>query len=207
VQKDLASLPRDTCDATERCAPCYDPRTGVGTGACAVGNCDKGPSEPPKTFEPCGPGGSKTHLCVPGTSVPVGERCNFDKKGCNATPCKEAGTLCVPKKLVVAGPAFTPKKCTNDLTGFLALFQTVFKDPLKAIKAMAEYREGRCLSKCLPKIRPKAKLLGRNGCDEEEVCVPCFDPEKIKDGKIPTGACVRHSCPMPKTPKTPPTSQ
>ena len=122
VIKDLSSLPQDVCEQDERCAPCYDPRTGMGTGACTIGVCDAGPTEPPKLFEACGPGGSSTHFCVPSGTVPIGERCNFDNKGCNATPCKTAGTLCVPKKIVTAGPAFEPKKCTNDLTGFLALF-------------------------------------------------------------------------------------
>lgn len=199
VIKDLDSLPRDVCEQDERCAPCYDPRTGMGTGACTIGVCDAGPTEPPRLFEACGPGGSSSHFCVPSGSVPIGERCNFDNQGCNATPCKTAGSLCVPKKIVVAGPAFEPKMCTNDLTGFLALFNTIFKNPVAAIAAMAEYREGRCISRCLPKVRPKAQLLGQNGCDEEEVCVPCFDPEKIAQGKVPTGACLRPSCPVPPT--------
>jgi hypothetical protein len=38
-------LPQTTCADTERCAPCYDPRTGEDTGACNQG-CDTGPTEP-----------------------------------------------------------------------------------------------------------------------------------------------------------------
>jgi hypothetical protein len=199
VAKDLDSLPRDACEADERCAPCFDPRTGLGTGACTVGHCDEGPTEPPRPFDHCGPNGDDSHLCVPSQSIPIGERCNFDKQGCNTAPCKDPKTLCVPRKVVLAGPIFTPKKCTNDLTGFLALFKTLFKNPLKALTAMEEYKEGRCLSSCLPKVRPKAKLLGQNGCDTGEVCVPCYDPEKIAEGKVPTGACMRPSCPTPGT--------
>lgn len=197
VQKDMHSLPQDVCETDERCAPCYDPRTGYGTGACTVGHCDPGPSDPPATFEPCGMGGSAEALCIPKSSVPLDERCNFDIKGCMTQPCKGADELCVPKKVVDAGPSFMAKVCYNDLVGFLALFKTVFKEPFKALQAMSEYREGRCLSRCLPKVRDKADLLGRAGCDEDEVCVPCFDPEKLAEGKIPTGACIRPSCPTP----------
>jgi hypothetical protein len=198
VQKDLHSLPQDVCATDERCAPCYDPRTGYGTGACTIGHCDAGPTEPPSTFQPCGPAGSDHALCVPSDAVPLEERCNFDSKGCLTDgACKGEGEICVPRKVVDAGPSFTPKVCYNELTGFLALFKTVFQDPLKALSAMNEYREGRCLSRCLARVRDKANLLGQGSCEANEVCVPCFDPEKIADGKIPTGACHRPSCPPP----------
>jgi hypothetical protein len=202
VQKDVASLPRDICEKDERCAPCYDPRTGFGTGACTIGHCDEGPREPPKKFESCGPTAKPdAALCVPGDAIPIEDRCNFDDKGCKAAPCKSAGELCVPRKIIDAGTTFQPKVCHNDLTGFLALFKKLFKEPLKAFQAMSDYREGRCLSRCLPDVREKADLLGRGGvCDEDEVCVPCFDPEKAGEGKIPTGACDRKPCPVPPNP-------
>jgi hypothetical protein len=44
--------PGDGCDADERCAPCFDPRTGDDTGACHSASCDA-PKEPKKTFAPC----------------------------------------------------------------------------------------------------------------------------------------------------------
>ena len=75
--------------------------------------------------------------------------------------------------------------------GYLALFQKLFTDPIAAILALKEYKEGRCLSRCLPKLRAKADLLGQKNCATGEVCAPCFDPERAKEGKIPTGACDR----------------
>ena len=43
----LDLLPISSCDKGERCAPCYDPRSGKATGACSQGYCEKGPTEPP----------------------------------------------------------------------------------------------------------------------------------------------------------------
>jgi hypothetical protein len=43
AQRDV--LPQDTCEAYERCAPCYNPLDGAETGLCALA-CDEGPQEP-----------------------------------------------------------------------------------------------------------------------------------------------------------------
>jgi hypothetical protein len=187
-QKD--TLPVASCKPDERCAPCYDPRTGMGTGACNAGPCDKGPSEAPQTFTPCG-AGSDDAFCVPSDLIPDQKRPLFDNLGCAKTPCPEAGTLCVPKKIIDAGPTFTPKKCTNPLTGYLAFFLLIFSDYNQAMQAMNEYSEGRCLSQCIPQVREQAQTLGQQSCDEKEICVPCFDPTKIDQGKVSTGACDR----------------
>jgi hypothetical protein len=187
-QQDM--LPVDTCDATdERCAPCYDPRNGEDTRACEQGFCDPGPSEPARPFEQCGYSGGDA-LCVPANLVPADKRDRFDAVGCKKSgPCAEADTLCVPTVMVDAGASFSPKKCKNNLTGFLALFISFFSgDVGAAISALDEYSDGRCLSRCLPDIRPKASLLGKSGCEDNEVCAPCYDPQKPGQ-KVPTGAC------------------
>lgn len=192
IAAEKATLPVSSCNPIDEvCAPCYDPRTGMGTGACTQGYCDKGPVEPPKTFEECGANGGDAY-CVPSNLVPATELKNFDALGCRATPCSEPGTVCVPKKVIDAGTAFSPKTCKNGMTGFLAGFMSFFKNPFDAISKMKEYSEGRCLSKCLKEVRPKAKLLGSaKECDADEVCVPCYDPQKLEQGKVPTGACDR----------------
>ena len=59
VQKD--KLPVADCDADERCAPCFDPRTGVETGSCSQVSCDK-PKEKAKLFPQCCGGKGR---CVP----------------------------------------------------------------------------------------------------------------------------------------------
>lgn len=186
VKDQLDMLSSDGCAADEVCAPCYDPRTGQGTGACTVGPCDEA-KEQPKPFETCGAGGDDA-FCVPAALVPAEHLKRFDNKGCG-TGCSEAGTVCIPKKIMDAGPIFKPATCKSSLSGLLVLFTTIFKNPIQAFIKMGEYREGRCLSKCIPDVRDKAKLLGRDGCDEHETCVPCFDPQKLAQGKVPTGAC------------------
>ena len=45
VRSQVDRLPQADCAADERCAPCYDPLTGVATGACTAG-CGPGPDEP-----------------------------------------------------------------------------------------------------------------------------------------------------------------
>lgn len=194
VAQEQEMLPLDSCKADERCVPCFDPRTGISTGACKLGPCDE-PKEQPRAFEPCGEG-EKDAFCVPTSLVPAKEACYFDNKGCR-DGCSEPGTLCVPKKAVDAGAAFEPKKCQASVAGLLAFLSTVLSNPLGAISAIQEYTDGRCISKCLPAVKsdPSAKFLGSSGCDPDEVCIPCFDPTKINQGKVPTGACNRTPCP------------
>jgi hypothetical protein len=88
------------CDADERCAPCFDPRTGEDTGACHSAPCDA-PKEPKKTFANCCGGQGK---CVP-TSVVGGNGASF----LQADSCTGDTPLCAPNELV--GGA-TPKKCS-----------------------------------------------------------------------------------------------
>jgi hypothetical protein len=197
VADQLDLLPVSSCQPHERCAPCYDPRTGMGTGACTVGPCDK-PKDPPKTFEKCGGGtNGEGALCVPSSLVAGKDRCNFDNIGCKAGGCTEPGTLCVPQKMIDAGSTFEPKKCEASMSGYLALFMTIFNDPFSAFSKMEEYADGRCISKCMRDVRlnPSASLLGSSGCDSDEICVPCYDPQKLEQGKVPTGACHRKPCP------------
>lgn len=191
VAADQARLPVATCNpADERCVPCYDPRTGADTGACSKGHCDPGPSEGPRVFQPCG-GHGEDASCIPAELVPEADRARFDALGCLPAPCAEPGTLCVPGKIIDAGPSYSPRACRNPLTSFIAAFLEFFRDPIRAIAAIREYGEGRCLSRCLPQVRPNAALLGRHGCDEDEICVPCLDPQRVAEGRVPTGACDR----------------
>ncbi len=190
VADQITTLEQSSCKKDERCVPCYDPRTGMGTGGCTVGPCDKA-KEPPKKFEACGAGVTDAY-CVPSYLIPSKDRCHFDKKGCRAG-CKEPNTICVPKKVIDQGTGFEPRRCKASLSGFMAMFMTLFKNPFEAFGKMKTYSDGRCLSRCLPKVRnnPSTKMLSSKGCDATEVCIPCYDPMKLKQGKVPTGACHR----------------
>jgi hypothetical protein len=198
IAEQKETLPVDICQPHERCAPCFDPRTGIASGACTLGPCDA-PKEDARPFEPCGSSaGQKDAICVPAELVPAKDRCRFDTKGClKGASCAEPGAICVPKKMVDSGPTFEPKKCTASMSGILALLMTVLTDYSKAMTAMTDYSDGRCISKCLPQVRDNssASMLGSSGCDPDEICVPCFDPTKISQGKVATGACDREACP------------
>ena len=95
-----AQLPKDVCTGTDLCAPCFDPRTGEETGACSQG-CDKGPTEPPKTFPSCcGDRG----LCVP-PALAADQAKNLVRDTC------DSASLCSPTELT--DPTFKPKACAS----------------------------------------------------------------------------------------------
>jgi len=85
------ALPRDTCAASERCMPCYDPLDGRATGACALG-CDRGPSESPKKLAACCGGRGQ---CLPPGSADSGSL-KIPRDTC------EADAVCMPSSLVDA---------------------------------------------------------------------------------------------------------
>jgi hypothetical protein len=100
VAKQASQLPKDTCTGTDLCAPCYDPRDGKATGACTQG-CDKGPTQPAKTFAHCC---SDRGFCVP-PSLAGSLASNLLKDTCST------GLLCAPNALT--DPTFKPKSCAS----------------------------------------------------------------------------------------------
>ena len=108
VQAQLALLPQDTCAASERCVPCYDPTSGDETGACSLA-CDPGPQEPPVTLPTCCGGiGS----CVPASLVPAEQQSLLGQD-----TCADPNTLCAPNELL--DPSAHPDACrsVNDAEG------------------------------------------------------------------------------------------
>ena len=172
VARDLAMLPQESCDQDERCAPCYDPRTGQDTGACQVGLCDQGPTEPARPFQNCGVGGAATDWCVPLSAVPENLRANFDDKGCLETPCTENNTLCVPRAIIETYPNFNLPRCQ---VGGMVI--TLLGD---------KYKDGRCVSRCMKKVSSVASMLAQVTCAPDELCAPCLDPLA---NAAPTGLC------------------
>ncbi len=172
VARDMAMLPRESCDQDERCAPCYNPRTGKDTGACRVGLCDQGPTEPARPFQGCGVGGAATDWCVPASMVQESLRANFDSKGCLETPCTETNTLCVPRVIIETYPNLDLQKC--EVGGMVI---TLLGD---------KYKDGRCVSRCMKKVSSAASMLAQVTCGQNELCVPCLDP--LNNG-APAGLC------------------
>jgi hypothetical protein len=96
-------LPQGSCDATERCAPCYDPTDGTDTGVCSL-SCDTGPTEPPVMFTMCCGGRGS---CVPATAVPEEQRSQLGEDTCPAG----MGFLCAPSAFT--DPMFRPMTCRS----------------------------------------------------------------------------------------------
>jgi hypothetical protein len=99
VSQQIDQLPIATCADDERCAPCYDPRTGDDTGACKV-NGDA-PTEDPKTFTQCC---SMRGFCV--TEAQAGDQAS----GLVSDSCT-GGLLCAPEELT--DPTFVPMGCDS----------------------------------------------------------------------------------------------
>jgi hypothetical protein len=97
-------LPQDICKTTERCAPCYDPRTGADTSACRQGTpgCDE-PKNPAQTFAKCCGG---VGYCVPKSAVPTADQAQLGPETCTGTD-----VLCAPDKLTDS--AYKPPACTS----------------------------------------------------------------------------------------------
>ncbi len=102
VSDQMDFLKQDVCEASELCAPCYDPRTGVDTGACTQG-CDTGPTEPAVVFDKCCSGNG---LCVPTSLVPVANQSQLGLDTCTGTD-----VLCAPNKL--QDFTYVPKTCAS----------------------------------------------------------------------------------------------
>jgi hypothetical protein len=159
VADEADMLPQDVCEDDELCAPCYDPRTGVETGACTLA-CDA-PEEPAFVFPSCCEG---IGTCVPASSVPD----DFVEQLPEDT-CEDEGFLCAPDKFV-ADLSYSPPSCTPELAGELEIDLD---------------DEGVCLAACVAvHANALATALAQSSCDAGEVCVPCHDP----DGED-TGAC------------------
>lgn len=101
ISAQAAQLPQATCAAGEKCAPCFDPRNGMDTGACKQ-SCDTGPTEGPKSFPECCGG---VGFCVPKAVVPAAQQSQLGKDS-----CANAEDLCAPKKQVTDTTA-KPKAC------------------------------------------------------------------------------------------------
>ena len=94
VKDQEALLPQDTCTANERCAPCYDPISGMLTGACNLA-CDAGPTKAPVTFAACC--NNRAH-CVPTSAIPDEQEDNLEQDNCASM------NLCVPDQILLDQP-------------------------------------------------------------------------------------------------------
>jgi hypothetical protein len=156
-QKD--SLPRDVCDANERCAPCFDPVTGKETGACRSVSCDA-PTTTAKVFPSCcSKNGVSRGRCVDKVTMPPEAAKGLAQRECADT------AMCVPDEFLANTPAASCR--ASALTGIL----------------FGAY-DGVCLSDCIPRDFLGQIGTARGSCQDGFFCAPCKNP---LDGK-PTGA-------------------
>jgi hypothetical protein len=163
VAAQLSELPVATCKSYERCVPCYDPTSGMKTGACSL-SCDPGPKDPPTVAQACcSESGTNQGECLPKTSIPTAEQSNLNADVCTQTP---TATLCIPKEMIA--PGFKPPVCSADsLLTFLSGGYT-----------------GVCLSKCLNFGAGSGLAIAQGNCDSNHDCAPCINPLT----NAPTGA-------------------
>jgi len=92
VAAQLSSLQQDICASGEHCVPCYDPFTGMPTGACSSSPCDA-PANAPYTFPTCCPFNNMDQgTCVPTAMVPQAQQGDLLQLTC------PSNLLCVPNE-------------------------------------------------------------------------------------------------------------
>ena len=145
VAAQAARLPASTCEADERCVPCFDPLDGKPTGVCATVSCDA-PKEPPKRWkECCRISGASMGRCVPSQLVPEAARIALD----DDELC-EQGELCAPVDLLDRGP----------------------NPPCTAEAPLGGSYAGVCVADCFD-FGFKAVALRRGSCAPGQMCLPC----------------------------------
>lgn len=106
--------------------------------------------------------------CVPREVVAEASRARLGADGCDGA----ADALCVPSPWLAA-PAQPPRRCRAH-----------------------DDAEGRCLLSCLPELLGRLGRLRRDACEQDERCVPCFDPLSGES----SGACSIAHDPGPSEP-------
>lgn len=158
VAAQKAQLPKDTCDANELCAPCFDPTNAKDTGVCRTVSCDA-PKQTAVTFKPCCvSNGTSRAKCVPSSIVPAAQQATL---GDDDETCLKDKELCVPNEMLA--PTYK---------GGVAC----------AAKAIQGNYTGVCMSDCLNFSFFQKLGTDQGNCVNEYTCVPCTQ------GGKPTGA-------------------
>ncbi len=150
MEKQKDTLPKDVCEESERCAPCFDPMTGADTGACRSVECDA-PKKPKVVLgECCKSAGKVRGRCLPVTMIPEANRSNLDVKECAGGEVER----CVPAETL--SPTYVPPKCTGRV--FLKSYTGV------------------CISNCVRKDFLTDIGTSQGDCSEDSFCAPCANP-------------------------------
>jgi hypothetical protein len=94
-------------NSPDKCAPCYNPITGVATGACSSSKCDSPQLTPPYVFPNCCfYNGTNQGRCVPKSQVPASDQGHLKQDECSTS-----NYMCVPNEMLPGGPG--PSACTG----------------------------------------------------------------------------------------------
>jgi hypothetical protein len=180
VAAQASRLPKASCDTGELCAPCYDPLTGLATGACTI-NGDQ-PTKAAVLFDKCC---SDLGHCVPKSALTSTQQGQLA-----ADTCTAASDLCAPDVFAVANKTADTCRALGSLNAEGRCVPTC----VPSIQAQLT----------------RLDLGTPPTCPANTLCAPCYDPvtgadtsacsqngDKPKEGKkvFPSccggnGACV-----------------
>jgi hypothetical protein len=157
VKAQASQLSQKNCTTDELCAPCYDPFTGVSTGACNLA-CDK-PAKPAFKFPTCCDfNGAKQGTCVPTSSIPADQTSSLKPDTC-PTDDPAAAYLCVPNEYLPNAPAGAVQTCDS--------FYSVLG------VGLVSGGPGACVSKCA-NTSVGGLIFNQSNCaDANHICVGC----------------------------------
>jgi hypothetical protein len=145
VDAQKAMLPQATCDANERCAPCFSPLDGKETGACRTASCDA-PKQPAIQLEGCcEQNGTLRGKCVPQSLVPASAQGKL-----RIDVCQAATEVCAPTALL--DPTVKPVTCNG-------------------VGPIGPYT-GVCVSTCVD-FGAQGALMPQGSCAADHKCAPC----------------------------------
>ncbi len=147
VESQKASLPQGTCDASERCTPCFSPVDGKDTGACKSVTCDA-PKQPAVTFKGCCEmSGELKGKCVPKSMIPAAQQEKLDDDD-----CVKGQELCAPNENL--DPTYKAIACEAS---------TLFTGKYTGV----------CVSDCVDFSFIESLGTSRGSCPKNYTCAPC----------------------------------
>lgn len=182
-------LHQDGCAAGHVCAPCYDPVTGMATGACSTNGDAPATTAEDNVFARCCQvtGGAMRGYCIPKQAdlIPMSQWGSLPKSTCSQSPTEH---LCVPDvKVANADAPFPGCKTSADACADDGSF-------LIGSGYAASGSSGACLPECMEAPDgpvPADAHAGRGDCQNGELCVPCTITQCTLDGCL---LCIVGSC-------------
>ncbi|MBN1654768.1 MAG: hypothetical protein JXA30_13435 [Deltaproteobacteria bacterium] len=160
LKQDIPDLYEDGCDTGSLCVPCYDPLTGLSTGACTEAG-DSPTQQPPYRFPGCCLQDEISRgTCIPSALVPDDKEeslidDNADENDCVVDGQIDEDFLCVPNELTSDPNLLFPSDCV------VTRLVINLDDPVP----------GLCMAACFSPVPPR---WIEGTCEGEyDECLPC----------------------------------